>query len=270
MSRIPIQDVSDPRIAIYRALKSSQPIRHRDAFIVEGRKLVERLLASRYPVISLLGTDRDEASLLPLVPPNVPLFILPRETVDVLVGFRFHQGILGCGRRLPPSGLEDILSRSDSPTATLLACPRIDNPENLGALLRLADVFDVAGLLLGQGPDPLSRRVLRVSMGTSLRIPTVLLNEFEIGLADLRGRGWSVLAAVTDPSAVPIDQYRPSGRVVLMLGPEGAGLESSWVERSERAVTIPMRPGAESLNVAVAAGILLYHLTRGGGSPCDR
>jgi tRNA G18 (ribose-2'-O)-methylase SpoU len=149
--------------------------------------------------------------------------------------------------------------------ATLVVCPRLDNPENLGALIRLCDVFGVAAMLVGpRCPDPLSRRVLRVSMGTALGLPVIASGDLGRDLARLGARwGFTTAATVVDADAdtEPLDAFRRPERLALLFGSESAGLGTEWLARCDHRLTIPMRAGAESLNVAVAAGIFLHHLT---------
>jgi tRNA G18 (ribose-2'-O)-methylase SpoU len=262
MSRVPITDLDDPRIAVYRNLKATNQTRRRDEFIVEGQKLLERLIASRFPVVSALTTERREAAVARLVPPSVPLYVVHQSLVDLLVGFNFHQGVLGCGRRRPWPDLATIVGPPGD-RLTLVVCPRMDNPENLGALIRLADVFGIDAILVGpRCPNPLSRRVLRVSMGTALRIPTITDDDLYGTMRTLReSAGITFAAATTDADAIALGDFRRPSRLGLVLGCEGSGLGSEWTTLCDHALTIPMRPGADSLNLAVAAGILLYHLT---------
>lgn len=265
MNHIAIDDLDDPRIALYHNLKATNETRGGARFVVEGEKLVDRLIASPFPLDSVLTTERHAARIAPKVPDGVPFYVLPHALVDELVGFNFHQGALACGVRRPWPDVSEI-ARAAGRRLTLLVCPRIDNPENLGAVVRLGDVFGVDAVLLGRRcPDPLSRRVLRVSMGTALRLPV-------IEPADLRGEvdrlrlefGLEAVATVTDPDAEPSDQFaaaRPD-RLAMVLGSESAGLDPRWVARCDRRVTIPMRAGADSLNLAVATGILLFQVMR--------
>src|SRR5262249_45381901 len=161
----------------------------------------------------VLVTERRESRIAARVPESVPLFVVPHAIVDLLVGFNFHQGVLACGTRLPPPRLEDVVQQSDS--ATLVVCPRLDNPENLGAILRLADVFGVDAVLAGPGcPDPLSRRVLRVSMGMSLRVPTIVPIDLDDEVRRLRDdRAFEFVAAVADSGAIPFDRYERPTRI---------------------------------------------------------
>lgn len=266
--RTTIDDSGDARLAVYRHLKSHNTTRHAGLFVVEGEKLVDRLIASRFPVDSVLVSQRSEAALAARVPEGVPLYVLPHPAVEALVGFNLHRGVLACGRRLDWPGLDELIAAAKptpgGPRPVLIVCPQIDNPENLGALLRIADVFGAVGLVAGpRCPDPLSRRVLRVSMGTALRVPVAVPDDLPAALRSLADdHGYRLAATVLDPTALPLDQYDPPGPVALLMGPEGHGLDPHWTALCHDRLTVPMRPGAESLNVAVAAGILVYHLAR--------
>ncbi len=156
MGRLRIDDLDDPRIAIYRSLKSTNQTRRLDQFVVEGERLVERLLASRFPTTSILMTDRHEPRLLSRIPEGVPAFVLPHVLVDTLVGFPFHRGVLASGFRLAWPSLDDVV-QAGAGRLTLVICPKLSNPENLGAIARIGDVFGIDAILSGPTcPDPLS------------------------------------------------------------------------------------------------------------------
>ena len=101
MARIKIDDLDDPRIAIYRSLKTTNQTRRLDQFVVEGEKLVARLLESRFPLVSVLVTDRHEPRHGFTIAEEVPTYVLPHELIDRLVGFPFHRGVLACAVRGP-------------------------------------------------------------------------------------------------------------------------------------------------------------------------
>ncbi len=245
MVRIPITDLDDPRIAVYRSLKASNQTRWLGQFVVEGERLVERLLSSSFPVVSLLVTDRREPRLETRVPDQVPVYVLPHAWVDELVGFRFHRGALACGERRPWPAIGEILA-ARAGRLTLVICPKLSNPDNLGTIARIGDVFGIDALIAGpECPDPLSRRVLRVSMGAVLRLPLVvsqqLMKEADRLAAEHGVEYW---AAVADPAAQPFDRHTRPERLGLVLGEEDRGIEAEWIQRCHRLVTIPMRPGA--------------------------
>jgi tRNA G18 (ribose-2'-O)-methylase SpoU len=263
MPQIPIGDLDDPRIAIYRSLKTTNLTRTLNQFVVEGGKLVARLLGSRFPLVSVLVTDRHLPALGFSVPEEVPTYVLPHDLIDRLVGFPFHRGVLACAERRPWPPIEEIVSSQGGPLL-LVICPKLSDPENLGAIARIGDVFGIDAIMTGpECPDPFSRRVLRVSMGSILRVPVMASERLSddldrvIKVFDLR-----LLAAVTDPAAVPYDQVSRPPRLGLLLGDEDRGIEPDWLGRCHERITIPMREGAGSLNVAVAAGILIHGLSR--------
>jgi tRNA G18 (ribose-2'-O)-methylase SpoU len=267
MPRIPIDDLDDPRIAIYRSLKATNQTRRLGQFVVEGERLVERLLSSRFPIVSVLVTDRHEPRLAVSVPDAVPTYRVPHALVDAIVGFPFHRGVLACGQRRPWRPLEELVSDRDRPLI-LAICPKLSNPENLGAIARIGDVFGINAILAGpECPDPLSRRVLRVSMGAVLRLPVLVQDRLIDDARHLAQRDQvKLVAAVAEPAAEPFESLVRPRRLGLILGDEHEGIEPEWLSLCRHAVTIPMRPGASSLNVAVAAGILLYHWTHAEGS----
>lgn len=262
MTPIPIHDLDDPRLAVYRSLKATNATRDLGAFVVEGEKLVERLIASRFPTESVLLTDRHVDRLRATIPDGVPVYVVPFERVHDLVGFPFHRGALACGRRLPAPDWRALWGAATGPLR-FVVCPQVSNPENLGSIARLADAFAFDGILAGTScPDPLSRRVLRVSMGSALRVPVATSGDL-LGLAAemQRDLGVEFLAAVAE-EATPFEAVSPPERLGIVLGDEDRGVDPAWVASCSGAVTIPMPGQASSLNVSTAAAILLYHFRR--------
>jgi tRNA G18 (ribose-2'-O)-methylase SpoU len=262
MPRIPIDDLDDPRIAVYRSLKATNRTRYLDHFIVEGERLVARLLDSRFPIVSAMLADRYEDKFASPIPEDVPVYVVSHAMIEHVVGFPFHRGILACGGRRPWPSLEKLTADPQRPFFAVLL-PKVSNPENLGAIARIGDVFGIDAIVVGpECPDPLSRRVLRVSMGAALRLPVIVserLIETAGYLAQLSG--FELIAAVADPVAEPFVCVERPRRIGLVLGDEHQGIDPEWLALCRRAVTIRMRPGASSLNVAVAAGILIYHFS---------
>jgi tRNA G18 (ribose-2'-O)-methylase SpoU len=262
MARIPIADLNDPRIAIYRSLKATNATRRLGQFVVEGERLVARLLASRFPAVSVLATDRHASQLALDLPEEVPVYVVPDPLLSAIVGFPFHRGILACGQRRAWPDLKELVA-DRARRLFLVICPKLSNPENLGTLARIGDVFGIDAILAGpECPDPLSRRVLRVSMGAVLRLPVIIVDRLVEETDRWKEAEVELVAAVTDPAAESFETVARPRRLGLILGDEHEGIDPLWLARCRRAVTIPMRPEASSLNVAVAAGILIYHWTR--------
>lgn len=147
-------------------------------------------------------------------------------------------------------------------TPLLLVCCRVQNPGNLGALLRTAEAAGATGALLSEGSaDPYSWKALRGSMGSAFRLPH-LGGVPLLSLADLlRRRGLRTIAA--DARAERrYDEVDWRAPLALLLGSEGAGLPDELLRAADERVSIPLRPAVESLNVGVAAGVLLFEAAR--------
>ena len=274
MSRIAIDSLDDPRVAAYHDLKAQRLVRDGNLFIAEGTKIVERLLASDYRTQSVLIAERREAEWAAKVPADVPLYVIPQELGEQLTGFNFHVGVLACGRRKPSRSLDEALQEkrvfptlapasAEQARLTVVVCPNCDNPENLGAIIRIGAAFGIDALLLGRGCcDPFSRRVLRVSMGAALRLSILESPDLERDLRRLRDE-WQVklFATVLDDAAEPLVQVAKPLRLALLFGNEADGLDARWQTLCDRRLTISMQPGTDSLNVAIAAGIFLHHFS---------
>lgn len=252
-----------PLLAPYRNLKASNETRWARQFVVEGRLLVERLSASDFEILSLLVSARYLPEVEGAMRERCQVLVVPDEWVESIVGFNFHRGMLACARRKPDADIE-ALCAAHGKGLTVVVCPDVQNPENLGGILRIASAFGVAAVVLGpECADPLSRRVLRVSMGTALSVPIAVVDDLGSRLTELRHKlGFELWATVTDRSALPFDQPSRPDRLAVLFGSEGHGLTAPYLELCDQRITVPMRSGVDSLNVAVAAGIVLHHLTR--------
>jgi tRNA G18 (ribose-2'-O)-methylase SpoU len=270
MQQIVIQHFDDPRLAAYRDLPRRSAARERGRFVVEGRFLVERLLASRCQTESILVAEPHADEIAELARDSeTKLYVAPQSQLEQTVGFRFHRGVLACGKRPAPPALEEALG--EGPAApnrtrpvTVVVCANLDDPENLGGVLRNCAAFGVDAVVTGRrSADPFSRRALRVSMGASLKLPIVEPDDLATTLRELRQQ-WHVepVATVLDASAEKLPDFIPAPRTVLVFGNEGHGLPADLLAQCDRRVTLPMRLGTDSLNVAVASGIFLYHVTR--------
>jgi TrmH family RNA methyltransferase len=169
-----------------------------------------------------------------------------------------------------PSGIVAIATRpavsADTvcghPEAFVLAAIDVQDPGNVGSLIRSAEAAGMTGVIIGgASAHPFSWKALRGSMGSALRLP-VAIGVDAPGVVDALARGRlhavaSVARGGSDPDTI---DWR--GRVALLLGGEGPGLPEWMTARSAEKVTIPMAAGVESLNVAVAAGVLAYAARR--------
>ena len=259
MPRIPVLDINDPRLAAYRELSQRNLTRLSGLFVAEGDKVVERLIASRFPVASVLAEAAHAERIEPTLPAETPIYVATRELLEATIGFNFHRGILACGRRLPGPTVAEIAGNFEQ-RSTIVVCPDVQDPTNLGSIIRSAAAFGCAAVVLGgQCADPLSRRVLRVSMGAALHLPVCESRDLAGDLRQLASNGYELIATVLDPAAEPLAAVKRPVKLALLLGSEGHGLGAEWQDLAHRRVTIPMYRGIDSLNVAVAAAVFLHH-----------
>lgn len=264
-----ITTLDDERVASYRNLRERR-LREEGIFITEGALLAQRLLQSHFEVESLFVTEENAASFAEQLQNRVPLpplYVAKASLLRQIVGFDFHRGVLAIGKRLPfPDALSTVSKTARSASSfAFIACPHTETSENLGLIVRSALAFGVQGLLLSNdGADPLSRRCLRQSMGGALTLPIARSADLLQDLVALRQSvGLQLVASVAQSDGTPIalPQFTWPQRSVLILGNEYQGLEKAWLEKCDFQVTIPLAPAHDSLNVAVAAGVLLYHLS---------
>lgn len=263
MARIRIDAIDDPRIAHYRDLPRANLARESGLYIVEGRFLVERLVASHFDVESIL-VDSRRADLIPRgLSPEVPVYKTAPGLVDRIIGFNFHRGILACGHRKPTVRLDEAMACVGD-ARTIAVCQDIKDQANLGGILRNCAAFDVDIVLLSRHcADAFSRRVLRVSMGAVFKLAAVVSTDLHSDLLKLRDEyGCELVATVLAEDAETLDTATRATHLGLLFGNEGHGLADAFVGLCQRRVTIPMRRGTDSLNAAVASGLFLYHFTR--------
>jgi tRNA G18 (ribose-2'-O)-methylase SpoU len=258
---IEVSDPADPCLDDFRDLTRADRRPDRPGgkgfVIAEGVVVVRRLLASRYPPRSLLGTARRLAELAPeLAGLDVPAYVSSAELMAQVVGFHLNRGVLAVADRVPPATAEGLVASA----RRLAVLEGVGDHENLGALFRNAAAFGVDGVLLGPGcGDPLYRRSVRVSMGHVLAVPFAPLEPWPAGLKWLRDNGFRVLALTPDGPA-PLVGDRTE-RVAVLLGSEGWGLTREAIDAADAVVRIPMAGGVDSLNVATAGAVAFYALS---------
>ena len=259
---IPIASLDDPRIALYRNLKDRELAREGGCFMAEGELILKRLLASDYPVDSILLDERRAAEMAPLARPGVPVYVAPAAIFRQIIGHKFQSGILAVGRRKPFLSVEQLVHRAGE-RSRLVICPEIASVENIGSIIRIAAAFGADGMLLGERcHDPFWRQSVRVSMVTIFKLPLARSENILLDLQRLKQMGYELVATVLDEDAEPLGDTPNGKRMGILFGNEAQGLDPGSIRTCNRKVKIPMRQGIDSLNVAVAAGIFLYHFTR--------
>ncbi|WP_141582378.1 RNA methyltransferase [Actinomadura sp. WMMA1423] len=293
-SLIPVSDPADPRLADYVRLRDVNLRKSLEAehglFIAEGEKVIRRAVASGHPVRSLLTTRRWTEQLADLLDAlDAPAYLVDDATMETITGFQVHRGALASVERLPLPPVEKVLTGvrsaghyeevADHPNVGMSAqstpFPRrilvledLVDHGNVGAIYRCAAALGIDAIILSpRCADPLYRRSVKVSMGAVFAIPYARMTNWHDDLGKLRAAGFTLLALTPDQTATPIDKASIGDRVALMLGSEGDGLSSHWLDEADESVCIPMSGGAmsagvDSLNVTAAAAIACHSLMR--------
>ena len=255
-------DLDDPRLEPYRDLRAGAG---GDSFIVEGTLAVERLLTSaRFEVESLVCTPSARARLDPLLPAELPVYVLEKAALATLVGFDFHRGVLACVRRPPPQTELDpalLATLRARPRLTVVMAVGLADPRNLGALVRNTAAFAVDLLIADRhGADLFARQTARTSVGNVFRLPTLVAEDVVGTIEGLRRElGLRVLAATPHGEQV-LGRFARPDRLLVLLGNEGQGLSDALLAEADMRVQIPVDPASDSLNVAAAAAVLLFGL----------
>lgn len=264
LTSLRIESPDNPRVKEAVRLRERRARGKLGRFLVEGRREVARALEAGLVPFSLFVEERADApadletSRLVSAAQNVGARIL-RVTPGVAEKLALREGADGLIGVFPIPGASP--ERLRLPKAPLALCMSgIEKPGNVGALLRSADAFAVDALVVEGGTDLWNPNVVRASLGCLFSVPVAAVPTGEL-LAWIRRSKLRVIAAALDGSSAPHDvDFR--GPVALVLGSEEHGLDAQLLAAADARVRIPMRGRADSLNVSVSAGILLYEADR--------
>lgn len=269
MAVIPVLTPDDPRLGSFRILSDAALIRERGLFVAEGRLVVERVLADgRFVVDALLMNDASLAALGPALaslPDTTPIFVVDRAGLEHVTGFDFHRGCLALVHR--PAALDLNVAIADARLVIVLE--GVTNADNVGSVFRSAAAFGAGAVLLSPTCcDAFYRKAIRTSMGAVLQVRSARVDPWPDALSTLRAAGFTTVALSPRSPAVDLDAFvsdaLPS-RIALLVGTEGPGLSSEVEAMADVRVRIPISSLVDSLNLGVAAGIVLSRVSRSYG-----
>jgi TrmH family RNA methyltransferase len=256
---------TNPKIKEIRLLKQAKHRDTRGEYFIEGVRLVEEALGEAGFVRQILYSPRLEvnsrgARLLSAARrkfQEAEWIEVDDEVLASISDTRNHQGILAVLKKREWTW-KDVEPRK----GPLLCFHDLQDPGNLGTILRVLEAGGGAGLVLTSGSvDPYSPKVVRASAGSFFRLPFLICPSPGMVLQELRARGYRIWAAAASghPSFWEVDFSKPTG---LLLGQEGGGLPEEWKTQADGTLTIPMASKIDSLNVAMAAGLIVYEAFR--------
>lgn len=258
---LPIDDPEDPRVAGYRDVRERDLVGRSGRFVAEGEVVLRVLLTrSRHPVESCLISQKRLAAVAPILTPladETPVYVAAQGVIDAVTGFHIHRGVLALGRRADAPNAAPLLDSLPA-RALVVVLVGLTNHDNVGGVFRNAAAFGADAVLLDSATcDPLYRKAIRVSVGSSLMVPFARGGRASDLLDVLAKTGFEAVA-LSPAGAEALGQAERRPRTALILGTEGPGLPPEVLGRV-RSVRIPMAGRFDSLNVATASGIALHH-----------
>jgi RNA methyltransferase, TrmH family len=242
--------------------------RHRDAragdILIDGLHLLAEAVAAGVAItaaaapVAVWASPAGIALARALEAQGTRMLEASESVIEAASPVRTPSGIVALGRRRP-AGIGEVFNRGP---ALAVCAVQVQDPGNVGAIVRAAEAAGATGAIAASGSaDPLGWKALRGSMGSAFRLPVAVVADAGEACKEARGRGVRVLA--TSPvDGTALHEHDLTGPVMVLVGGEGAGLPAPFLALADAALRIPMQPPVESLNVAVAAGVILFEAQR--------
>ena len=246
-------------------LLSSRSYRYESGeYVIEGYKMTSEALENNIPIKSAFFNEEAYIKYADLAEKmkqhNIPVYEASNDIFEKLSDTKTPQGITCIVKMLDKPVTADKIDNNGK----YLAIDKLQDPGNMGTMIRTADAFGLDGIILSAGcVDIYSPKVLRSTMGSIFRIPIILTDDFAETLRTLSKTNMQTLAAVVGGSDVtPLDEIEIQSGIVAVIGNEANGLSDEAVNACTKKITIPMSGQAESLNAAVAAGIIIWKISK--------
>ena len=242
---------------------------------IEGFRIIEEAIRSRSKFRAVFVSENAQARaarLLPQIGSHVDVFRLPDVLFENIVSSQSPQGVAALVA-VKTFSLTEVID--GSPAGPLVVVAGVQDPGNLGTMLRSAEAFGAKGVCLGEGTvSAYNSKVVRASAGSVFRVPLATADLTSV-IEQLRGRAIR-LFATSSHKGIPLDRAELGDRAAIFVGNEGAGIPKRLLGQMDELLLIPHSPRVESLNAGVAASIVLYEFARqsrsrdrGGAAPAE-
>ena len=265
-----IQTLNLLQLEPYRTLK--RPLEHlnKGIFVSEGEKVTTRLLASGIRVYSLLLSEdwfEKYETIITAHKDLIDIYIGEKKLLETIVGYNLHQSIMAIAKIPKRLSVEDIVNSNLQKNHLLyVLLDGIVNAENMGVIIRNCVCFGVDGVIvLPNSCDPYLRRSVRNSMGNIFQIPIVYLSDAmtqSYSITILKQNGIKFYAAHPNEGSKDIRTIQFAEKSCIVLGAEGPGISQEVLQLCDEYVTIPMKEGVDSLNVASASAVMLWEASK--------
>ena len=271
---LPVRTISSRRNPVVAAFRAAERSRRagRQHLLLDGARLIDEAHRAGWPLqravfasAALRHGDGRLARLAErLEAAGVAVNAVSAPVLSAISPVRSPGGAVALAHHRP-----DRVERAFARAGLVLAPVGVQDPGNVGAIIRAAEAGAAAGVIVTDGSaDPFGWRALRGAMGSTFRVPVVDVGPAGAAIDAARAHGATVLAAVPrgGSSIYDVDLTRPS---LVLVGGEGGGLAAGTAALADARVSVPMRPGVESLNAAVAAALIVYEARRQRGAQAD-
>ena len=247
---------------IGKLLSSSKFRREEQRFVVEGVRLCEEVLKNNadvdYLVFSQSASDKYADIIDKLSAVSYHKMCVDDRIFSALSDTKTPQGVMCIVKTLDKKSHFDKIKQN----GIVLALDCVQDPSNLGTILRSADALGVSAVVLSHDCcDVYSPKVVRGSMGAVFRIPFFITNDLPSVIGDFNKFGTS-FACVLDETAVQVNDVKFCKPVLSVIGNEGNGVSNAVIDSCTHKLYIPMKNNAESLNAAVAASIIMWEMVK--------
>lgn len=236
--------------------------------LIIGRNAVSEAVRSGRTIDSLLVAKGERSGSMGAIiskcrDKGIVVKEVDRRKLDSLCGGENHQGVAAWASVHEYSSIDDILENAHSKGEApfVIVCDEIEDPHNLGAIIRTADACGAHGVIIPKRRGvSLTYAVGKVSAGAIEYVPVARVSNLPAALDELKEKGFWIYAA--DMDGIRWDEQDYSGSVALVVGSEGKGVGRLVKEKCDFIVSLPMKGKINSLNASVAAGILMYEVAR--------
>ncbi|MFC4225264.1 TrmH family RNA methyltransferase [Lysinibacter cavernae] len=267
MRLIPVDRLDLPQLASFAKLTDVNLRRVQEPkagmYVAEGSKVIARAIEAGHIPQAVLLEEKWVEQVEPILAghPDVEVFVGTAAVLEELTGYAVHRGALAAMIRpqLPP--VIDLLKDA----SRVIILEDIVDHTNVGAIFRSVAALGADAVLITQRcADPLYRRSVKVSMGTVFQVPWTRLGEWSETTEQLHAEGFHIAALALSDYSVDLDQFaaQQHEKIAFVVGTEGDGLSRRALGSADTIVTIPMRAGVDSLNVAAASAVALWELRK--------
>jgi TrmH family RNA methyltransferase len=252
--------ISSRQNAVVRRFRDVARGRHPDLMLLDGEHLLSEAVASGIRIEAAGFADRVGAAELmrAAAGSGADVFNVTDQVLAAISPVREPSGVVAIARKRDVS-LDDVFARSP---ALVVILSDVQDPGNVGAAIRAAEGCGATGVVCSDATaDPFGWKALRGAMGSTFRLPVVSKQPLDAAIANARARGLRVFAT-TARDGTPLPDCDLRGPAAILFGSEGLGLPDNVIAAADARMTIPMQPPVESLNVAVAAALVVYEAAR--------